>query len=46
MLGKAAKRPSKILREPKIEYTWAVAYDVHVWASTKQSTTSRISRMT
>jgi hypothetical protein len=31
LLGKAARRLSKMLREPKIEYTWAVAYDVHVW---------------
>jgi hypothetical protein len=31
LLGKAARRLSKMLREPRIEYTWAVAYDVHVW---------------
>jgi hypothetical protein len=31
LLGKAARRLSKMLREPKIEYTWAVASDVHVW---------------
>lgn len=31
LLGKVARRRSKMLREPKIEYTWAVAYDVHVW---------------
>jgi hypothetical protein len=31
LLGKAARRLSKMLREPKIEYTWAAAYDMHVW---------------
>jgi plasmid stabilization system protein ParE len=46
MLGKAAKRPSKILREPKIEYTWAWPMTCTFGASTKQSTTSRTSRTT
>jgi len=31
LLGKTSRRLSKILKEPKIEYVWAVAYDVHVW---------------
>jgi hypothetical protein len=31
LLGKAARRLSKMLGEPKIEYAWAVAYDIHVW---------------
>jgi hypothetical protein len=30
LLGKTSRRLSKILKEPKIEYVWAVAYDVHV----------------
>lgn len=31
LLGKAARRLARELNEPKIEYAWAVAYDVHVW---------------
>jgi hypothetical protein len=30
-LGKAARRLARELSEPRIEYAWAVAYDVHVW---------------
>jgi hypothetical protein len=31
LLGKAARRLARGLNEPRIEYAWAVAYDVHVW---------------
>jgi hypothetical protein len=31
LLGKAARRLARELSEPRIEYAWAVAYDVHVW---------------
>lgn len=31
LLGKSARKLSKILKEPKIEQTWAIAYDIHVW---------------
>jgi len=31
LLGKAARRLARELNEPRIEYAWAVAYDVHVW---------------
>ncbi|MCC6004202.1 MAG: superfamily I DNA and RNA helicase and helicaseubunit [Thermofilum sp.] len=31
LLGKAARRLSRILNEPRLEYTWAIAYDIHVW---------------
>lgn len=31
LLGKTSRRLSKILKEPKIECVWAVAYDIHVW---------------
>ncbi len=30
LLGKAARRLARELGEPRIEYAWAVAYDVHV----------------
>jgi hypothetical protein len=31
LLGKAARRLARGLNEPRIEYAWALAYDVHVW---------------
>jgi len=31
LLGKVARRLARELNEPRIEYVWAVAYDVHVW---------------
>ena len=31
LLGKSARKLSKILKEPKIEQTWTIAYDIHVW---------------
>ena len=31
LLGKAARRLAKQLNEPKIETTWSIAYDIHVW---------------
>jgi len=31
LLGKSARKLSKILKEPRIEQTWAIAYDIHVW---------------
>ncbi|HEW93747.1 superfamily I DNA and RNA helicase and helicaseubunit [Candidatus Geothermarchaeota archaeon] len=31
LIGKAARRLSKTLREPRIEEAWAIAYDIHVW---------------
>ena len=31
LLGKATRRLSKRLSEPRIAYAWARAYDVHVW---------------
>jgi len=31
LLGKTARRLTKILNEPRIESTWAIAYDLHVW---------------
>jgi hypothetical protein len=31
LLGKAARRLSRLLDEPRLEYVWAIAYDIHVW---------------
>jgi len=31
LLGKSARRLSKILKEPRIEQTWAIAYEIHIW---------------
>ena len=31
LMGKVARRLARELNEPRIEYAWAVAYDVHVW---------------
>ena len=31
LLGSAARTLAKRLGEPRIEYVWAVAYDIHVW---------------
>jgi len=30
LLGKAARRLAKMLKEPRLEFVWAVAYDIHV----------------
>jgi len=46
LLGSASRSLAKKLNEPRVEYVWAVAYDVHVGAFTKRSTTSRKSRGT
>lgn len=31
LLGKSARKLSKILKEPRIEQTWAIAYEIHIW---------------
>ena len=31
LLGKAARRLARKLNEPRIEFTWSIAYDIHVW---------------
>jgi len=31
LLGKTARRLTKMFNEPRIESTWAIAYDLHVW---------------
>jgi PaREP1/PaREP8 domain containing family protein len=31
LIGKAARRLAGILNEPRVEFTWSVAYDLHVW---------------
>ncbi len=31
LLGKAARKLAKLLNEPRIESTWSIAYDIHVW---------------
>jgi len=31
LLGKTSRRIARQLNEPKIEYVWAIAYDIHVW---------------
>lgn len=31
LLGKAARNASRILGEPRIELTWSLAYEIHVW---------------
>ena len=31
LLGKSARKLSKILKEPRVEQTWAIAYEIHIW---------------
>ena len=31
LLGKAARSLARMLSEPRVEFAWAVAYDLHVW---------------
>jgi len=31
LLGSASRSLAKKLNEPRVEYIWAVAYDIHVW---------------
>ncbi|WP_066793078.1 PaREP1 family protein [Caldivirga sp. MU80] len=31
LIGKAARRLAGILNEPRVEFAWSVAYDLHVW---------------
>ena len=31
LLGKAARRLARMLNEPRIEFVWGMAYDIHVW---------------
>ncbi len=31
LLGSASSRASKVLGEPRIEFVWGIAYDLHVW---------------
>ena len=31
LLGKSARKLSKILKEPRIKQTWAIAYEIYTW---------------